>query len=63
VHKLGQKTSWMAKELFDITTGHALGEDAVRAIYGRHKRKAGHDKGLDEGIDDQFNAKGRRGRQ
>jgi hypothetical protein len=53
----------MAKELFDITTGHALGEDAVRAIYGRHKRKAGHDKGLDEGIDDQFNAKGRRGRQ
>lgn len=49
------------KELFDITTGHASGEDSGRAIYGRRKRKAGHDKGLDEGVDDQLDTKGRIG--
>lgn len=57
VHKLGQKTLRMAKELFDLATGHASGEDTMRAINNRHKWKAGQDKGSDEGVDDHINTK------
>jgi hypothetical protein len=53
----------MAKELFDIATSHASGEDAVGAIFDRCKQKDGHDEKSYEGIDSQVNTKGRRGRR
>jgi hypothetical protein len=33
VHKLGRKHPWTTKELLDITTSHASGEEAARAIF------------------------------
>ena len=33
VHKLGRKGSQTTKELLDIATSHALGEEAVGAIF------------------------------
>ena len=32
VHKLGRRGSWTTKELLDITTSHASGEEAVGTI-------------------------------
>ena len=37
------------KELLDIATSHALGEEAVRAIFDRLKGKAKRDKDTGEG--------------
>ena len=37
------------KELLDITTSHASGEEAVGAIFDRLEGKARQDKGTDEG--------------
>ena len=37
------------KELLDIATSHASGEEAVRAIFDRLKGKAKQDEDADEG--------------
>jgi hypothetical protein len=44
-------------------TGHASGEDIVRATVGRHKRGTRRDRGSDEDVDDHLDAKIRRGRR
>ena len=49
VHKLGRKGPWTTKELLDITTSHASGEEVVRAIFDRPKGKARQDEGASEG--------------
>ena len=40
VHKLGRKGSRTTKELLDIATSHASGEEAVGAIFDHPKGKA-----------------------
>ena len=50
VHKLGRRGSRTTKELLDIATSHASGEEAVGAIFNRSDGKARRDKGADEGI-------------
>jgi hypothetical protein len=40
VHKLGHKCQWTTKELLDITTSHASGKEAIRAIFDRAQGKA-----------------------
>jgi len=40
VHKLGRKGPQTSKELLDIMISHALGEEAVGAIFDRSKGKA-----------------------
>lgn len=45
VHKLGRKSLRTTKELLDIATTHASGEDAVGAIFRHRGLKAKHDKG------------------
>ena len=40
VHKLGRKGPQTTKELLDIATSHALGEEAVGAIFDRLEGKA-----------------------
>ena len=49
VHKLGRKGSWTTKELLDIATSHASGEEAVGAIFDRSNSKARRDEGADKG--------------
>ena len=49
VHKLGHKGPRTTKELLDIATNNASGEEAVRAIFDRLKAKARQDEGADEG--------------
>ena len=49
VHKLGDKGPRTTKELLDITTSHALGEEAVEAIFDRLNGKARRDKDTSEG--------------
>jgi len=49
VHKLGRKGLRTTKELLDIATSHALGEEAVGAIFDRSNSKARRDEGADEG--------------
>jgi len=49
VHKLGHKGPRTTKELLDITTSHALGEEAVGAIFDRLEGKARRDEGTGEG--------------
>jgi len=49
VHKLGCKGPRTTKELLDITTSHASGEEAVGAIFDRLEGKARRDEGADEG--------------
>ena len=49
VHKLGYKGSRTTKELLDIATSHTLGEEAVGAIFNRHKGKAKWDEDVGEG--------------
>ena len=49
VHKLGRKGPRTTKELLDITTSHALGEEAVGAIFDRLDGKARRDEGAGEG--------------
>ena len=50
VHKLGRKGLRTTKELLDIATSHASGEEAVRAIFDRSDGKARQDEGAGEGI-------------
>ena len=49
VHKLGRKGLQTTKELLDIVTCHASGEEAVRAIFDRLKGKAKWDEDVGEG--------------
>jgi hypothetical protein len=49
VHKLGRKSPWTTKELLDITTSHASGEEAVRAIFNRARGKAKWDEDAGKG--------------
>ena len=49
VHKLGRKGPRTTKELLDIATSHALGEEAVGAIFDRLDGKARWDEGASEG--------------
>ena len=49
VHKLGRKGPRTAKELLDIATSHASGEEAVGVIFDRLEGKARRDEGADEG--------------
>ena len=47
--KLGHKGLRTTKELLDIATSHASGEEAVRAIFDHLKGKAKRDKDASEG--------------
>ena len=49
VHKLGCKGPRTTKELLDIATSHASGEEAVRAIFDCLEGKARRDEGASEG--------------
>ena len=49
VHKLGCKGPQTTKELLDITTNHASGEEAVGAIFDRLKGKVRWDEDASEG--------------
>ena len=49
VHKLGHKGPRTTKELLDIATSHALGEEVVRAIFDRLKGKVGRDEDAGKG--------------
>ena len=49
VHKLGRKGSQTTKELLDIATSHASGEEAIGAIFDRLEGKARQDEGIGEG--------------
>ena len=49
VHKLGCKGPQTTKELLDITTSHASGEEAVGVIFDCLEGKARRDKGVYEG--------------
>ena len=49
VHKLVRKGPWTTKELLDITTSHASGEEVVGAIFNRSDGKARRDEDAGEG--------------
>ena len=49
VHKLGRKGPRTTKELLDIATSHASGEEAVGAIFDHSDGKARRDEGASEG--------------
>jgi hypothetical protein len=49
VHKLGRKSPQTTKELLNIATNHAFGEDVVGAIFDRSKGKAKWDEDAGEG--------------
>ena len=49
VHKLGCKGPRTTKELLNIATSHALGEEVVRAIFDRLEGKGRRDEGAGEG--------------
>jgi len=57
VHKLGHKGPRTTKELLDIMTRHALGEEAVGAIFYRSKGKARWDEDAGEGPSNRPNKK------
>ena len=44
-------------ELLDIATSHTLGEEAVGAIFNRHKGKAKRDEDTDEGASNRLGKK------
>lgn len=49
VHKLGRKCPCTTKELLDIVTSHACGEEAVGAIFDRSRGKDKRDEAASEG--------------
>ena len=57
VHMLGQKGPQTTKELPNITTSHASGEEAVEAIFDCRKGKAKRDKDAGEGASNRTNMK------
>ena len=52
VHKLGCRGPQTTKELLDIATSHASGEEVVGAIFDRTDGKVRRDKAADEGTSD-----------
>ena len=52
VHKLGRRGPRTTKELLDIATSHASGEEAVGAVFDRTDGKARQDEAADEGTSD-----------
>ena len=52
VHKLGRRGPRTTKELLDIATSHASGEEADGAIFDRTDGKARRDEATDEGTSD-----------
>jgi hypothetical protein len=57
VHNLSRKSPRTTKELLDIATSHASGEDTVGAIFDRSKGKAKRNKDADEGASNRFGKK------
>ena len=57
VHKLGHKGPQTTKELIDIATSHASGEEVVRVIFDRLKVKAKRDENAREGASNRPNKK------
>ena len=57
VHKLGRKGPRTTKELLNIATSHASGEEAVGAIFDRPKGKAKRDEDIGEGASNRPNKK------
>jgi len=57
VHKLGCKGPQTTKELLDIATSHASGQEAVGAIFDHLKGKAKWDEDTDEGMSNRPNKK------
>ena len=57
VHKLGRKGPRTTKELLDIVTSHALGKEAVGAIFDHPKGKAKRDEDAGEGTSNRLNKK------
>ena len=49
VHKLGHRGPWTTKELLDIATSHASGEEAVGAFFDHPDGKARRDEDASEG--------------
>ena len=52
VHKLGRRGPRTTKELLDIATCHASGEEAVESVFDRTNGKARRDEAADEGTSD-----------
>ena len=52
VHKLGRRGPRTTKDLLDIATSHASGEEAVGAVFDRTVGKARQDEATDEGASD-----------
>ena len=52
VHKLGRRGPRTTKELLDIATSHALGEEAVGAVFDHTDGKARRNEDADEGSSD-----------
>jgi hypothetical protein len=59
VHKLGRKHPRTTKELLDIATSHASGEEAVGAIFDHARGKAKQDEDASEGTSNRLNKKKR----
>ena len=57
VHKLGRKGPQTTKELLDIATSHASGEEVVGAIFDHLKGKAKRDEDTGEGASNHPNKK------
>ena len=57
VHKLGRKGPQTTKELLDIATSHASGQESVRAIFYHPKGKAKWDEDAGEGASNRPNKK------
>lgn len=58
VHKLGRKRPKTTKELLDITTNHASGEEAIGAIFQSAPGKAKRSDDVDEGPSSRPSKKG-----
>ena len=63
VHKLGCKSPRTTKELLDIATSHASGEETIRAIFDSPKGKAKRDEDADEGASNRPNKKNKQRRK
>jgi hypothetical protein len=63
VHKLGRKGQRTTKELLDIATSHASGEEAVGAILDHPRGKAKLDKDIGKGTSNRSNKKKNKQRQ
>jgi hypothetical protein len=62
VHKLGRKCPWTTKELINIATSYASGEEAVRVIFDHARGKAKRDEDAGKGTSNRSKKK-KRGKQ